>query len=76
MKRDATLFSVSSSSSQRGTPSAHGASSVFSGTIPSSFWRASVRSRCASQPSSKRPAYFSRHSAATWKGAWVAPSAT
>ena len=75
MNRAATRFSVSSSSSQCGTPSAHGASSADSGTMPSSFWRASVWSRCASQPASNRPAYLSRHSGATWKGACVAPSA-
>ena len=75
MKRAATRRSVSSSSSQCGTPSAHGASSVVSGTMPSSFCRVSVRSRCTSQPSSKRPAYLSRHSGATWNGACVAPSA-
>ena len=66
----------SSSSSQWGTPAAQGASSVDSGRRPSSFCRASVRSRCTSQPSSNRPAYFSRHSGATWNGACVAPSAT
>ena len=36
--------------------------------MPSSFWRARVRSRWASQPASNRPAYLSRHSGATWKG--------
>ena len=76
MNRAATRRSVSSSSSQCGTPSAHGASSVVAGTMPSSFCRAKVASRWASQPASKRPAYLSRHSGATWKGACVAPSAT
>ena len=40
---------------------------------PSSFWRAKVRSRCASQPSSNWPLYLSAHSFGTWCGAWVAP---
>jgi hypothetical protein len=35
------------------------------GTTPSSFWRASVSSRSASQPASKRPLYLADHSAGT-----------
>ena len=50
-------------------------SSASAGMTPSSFCRAKVRSRWASQPSSNCPAYLSIHSAATWCGACVAPGA-
>ena len=39
------------------------------GITPSSFWRAKVRSRSASQPSSNSPLYLSAHSGVTWCGA-------
>ena len=48
---------------------------MFSGITPSSFWRAKVRSRWTSQPSSNSPRYFSIHSGGTWCGACVAPGA-
>ena len=50
-------------------------SSVSAGMTPSSFWRANVRSRWTSQPSSNCPAYLSAHSLGTWCGACVAPGA-
>ncbi len=50
-------------------------SSASAGMTPSSFWRANVRSRSTSQPSSNFPLYFAGHSAGTWCGAWVAPGA-
>ena len=50
-------------------------SSASGGITPSSCWRANVRSRCASQPSSKRPLYLSDHSGGTWCGACAAPGA-
>ena len=58
MNRAATRRAVGSSSSQCGTPSAHGDSSASGGTTPSSFCRARVRSRCTSHPSSNAPAYL------------------
>ena len=62
-------------SSQAGISSGRSVSSASSGTTPSSFWRAKVSSRSASQPSSKRPLYLADHSSGTWCGAWVAPGA-
>ena len=47
----------------------------LAGNTPSSFCRAKISSRSASQPASKRPLYLSDHSGATWWGAWVAPGA-
>ena len=46
-----------------------------SGTIPISFCRASVCSRIASYPMSKRPLNLSAHSFETWCGACAAPGA-
>ncbi len=66
-------FSASPRVSHAGYGSGRAASSVSGGTMPSFFWRASVRSRYASQPSSNWPLYLSAHSLATWCGAWVAP---
>ena len=62
-------------SSQAGISSGRSVSSASGGTTPISFCFASVRSRRASQPSSKRPLYLSDHSGRTWWGAWVAPGA-
>ena len=62
-------------SSQAGISSWRGVSSASAGITPSSFWRAKVRSRQASQPSSNWPAYLSAHSLGTWWGACVAPGA-
>ena len=62
-------------SSQAGISSGRAVSSASGGITPSSFWRANVSSRSASQPSSNRPAYASDHSGGTWCGAWVAPGA-
>ena len=62
-------------SSHAGISSGRAVSSASAGTTPSSFWRASVSSRSASQPASKRPLYLADHSAGTWWGAWVAPGA-
>ena len=42
---------------------------------PSSFCRAKVTSRWASQPRANLPRYLSAHSAGTWCGACVAPGA-
>jgi hypothetical protein len=62
-------------SSQGGISSWRAVSSASGGITPSSFWRANVRSRSASQPSSNAPLYFSAHSFATRCGACVAPVA-
>ena len=62
-------------SSQAGISAGRAVSSVSGGTIPSSFCRASVSSRSASQPASKRPLYFADHSSGTWCGACVPPGA-
>ena len=62
-------------SSQAGISSWRGVSCASGGITPSSFWRANVRSRSASQPSSNWPAYLSAHSFGTWCGACVAPGA-
>ena len=62
-------------SSQAGISSWRGVSSQSCGITPSSFWRAKVRSRRRSHPSSNFPLYFSIHSFGTWCGAWVAPGA-
>ena len=62
-------------SSQAGISSCRTVSSASAGMTPSSFWRAKVRSRCTSQPSSNWPLYLSAHSFGTWCGAWVAPGA-
>ena len=52
-----------------------GGSSVSAGTIPISFWRASVCSLIASYPMSNFPAYRSIQSRGAWCGAWAAPGA-
>ena len=52
-----------------------GGSSVSAGTMPSFFWLASVCSRIASYPMSKRPLNLSIHSFGAWWGAWQAPGA-
>ena len=62
-------------SSQAGISSWRGVSSASAGITPSSFWRANVPSRSASQPSSNSPLYLSAHSVGTWCGACVAPGA-
>ena len=45
-----------------GISSGRAVSSQSAGITPSSFWRAKVSSRSASQPASKRPLYLSDHS--------------
>ena len=62
-------------SSHAGISSGAAVSSQSAGITPSSFWRANVASRTASQPWSNLPWYFSIHSCGTWCGAWVAPGA-
>ena len=62
-------------SSHAGISSGRSVSSASGGITPSSFWRAKLSSRSASQPSSKRPWYLSDHSTGTWCGACVAPGA-
>ena len=62
-------------SSQAGISSWRAVSSASGGITPSSFWRAKISSRSASQPASKRPLYLSAHSVGTWCGACVAPGA-
>jgi hypothetical protein len=62
-------------SSQAGISAGRTVSSASWGITPSSFCRAKVSSRKASQPWSKRPLYLADHSAGTWWGAWVAPGA-
>ena len=52
-----------------------GGSSVSAGTMPICFCRASVCSRIASYPMSKRPLNLSAHSFETWCGACAAPGA-
>ena len=66
---------VGASESHAGTQSGRGESSVPSGTMPSSSWRANVCSRHASQPWSNWPWYFSIHSGGAWCGEWHAPVA-
>ena len=56
-------------------PALRSVRSQSGGITPSSFWRANVRSRSASHPSSKAPLYLSDHSGGTWWGACVAPGA-
>jgi hypothetical protein len=62
-------------SSQAGISAGRAVSSASGGITPSCFWRAKVRSRSASQPSSKRPLYLADQSVGTWWGAWAAPGA-
>ena len=62
-------------SSQAGISSGRAVSSASGGITPSSFCRASVCSRSASQPWSNLPLYLSDHSVGTWCGACVAPGA-
>ena len=62
-------------SSHAGIASGRAVRVASPGTTPSSFWRAKVASRCASQPAANFPAYLSAHSTGTWCGAWVAPGA-
>ena len=54
--RARTGFSSSGMSSQAVISSCRGVSSASAGITPSSFWRAKVRSRAASHPSSNSPA--------------------
>src|SRR5664280_1108861 len=58
--RAARRFWFSGRKSQGSTPGLRGASSVSGGSSPVSICRANQLSRAASQPSSKRPRYFSR----------------
>ena len=70
--RDARSLWFTGSESQGSTPGLRGASLVSGGSRPISIWLANHRSRAASQPSSKRPLYFSRYSAGAWSGrAWL-----
>ena len=62
-------------SSHAGISSGRAVSTASCGTTPSSFCRAMVSSRSASQPWSNFPRYRSDHSVGTWCGAWVAPGA-
>ncbi|CKS65492.1 Uncharacterised protein [Mycobacterium tuberculosis] len=62
-------------SSHAGISACRAVSWQSAGITPSSFCRAKVSSRSASQPTSKRPRYLSAHSRGTWWGAWVAPGA-
>ena len=62
-------------SSQALTMSLRGGSSVPSGTMPSSIWRASLSSRSTSQPRRNRSSYLSTSSRGAWCGAWHAPKA-
>ena len=62
-------------SSQPGISSGRAVSSASGGITPSSFWRANVSSRSASQPWSNFPLYFADHSVATWCGACFSPGA-
>ena len=73
--RDSTGFSSAGISFHEGISAGRGVSSASGGITPSSFWRANVRSRSASHPSSKAPRYFADHSTGTWWGACVAPGA-
>ena len=73
--RASTGLSSSGMSSQAVISSWRRVSSASSGITPSSFWRAKMRSRWASHPSSNCPAYLSAHSFGTWCGACVAPGA-
>ncbi len=50
---------------QAGITSCRAGRSASAGITPISFWRAKVRSRCASQPSSNWPLYLSAHSFGT-----------
>ena len=52
-------------SSQAVITSCRAGMSASAGITPSSFWRAKVRSRCASQPSANFPLYLSIHSCGT-----------
>ena len=52
-------------SSQAGISSGRAVSSASGGITPSSFWRANVSSRSASQPWSNWPLYFADHSGGT-----------
>ena len=62
-------------SSHAGMPSERSVSSASAGTMPSSFCRAKVSSRSASQPWSYLPSCLAIHSRGTWCGACVAPGA-
>ena len=55
ISRASTGLSSSGMSSHAGISSWRAVSSASAGMTPSSFWRANVRSRCASQPSSNLP---------------------
>ncbi len=58
-----------------GCPALRSVSTASAGMTPSSFCRANVSSRSASQPWSNLPLYLSAHSVGTWCGACVAPGA-
>lgn len=55
-------------SSHAGISACRAVSWQSAGITPSSFCRAKVSSRSASQPTSKRPRYLSAHSRGTWWG--------